>query len=173
MGQAAVTSATRDVAQAGALAGAIFGALVGADPFDVRNRTAWVKDVDYIAIALWVGAVLLFLFVAAAAARLWMPLVVAGAAGLLTMAALVAVPFAFSEDHDNVALRLAPQEQRAISALCHVTTTPLRGRIKTQTLEATFVVVERIPQERGATCDTIRIPATAILALQEHPATGK
>jgi hypothetical protein len=127
VGQAAVTSTTRDIAQAGALAGAIFGALVGADPFDVRNRTAWVKNVDYIAIALWVGAVLLFLFVAAAAARLWMALLVAGAAGVLTMAALIAVPFDFSEDHDDVALRLTPQAQRAISDLCHVTTTPLRG----------------------------------------------
>jgi hypothetical protein len=60
--QAKLTPTTRDLAQAGTLAGAILGAPVGADPFDVRNRTAWVKDVDYFAIALWVAAVLLFLF---------------------------------------------------------------------------------------------------------------
>jgi hypothetical protein len=85
------------------------------------------------------------------------------------MVALIAVPFGSTEDHDDVALKLAPQEQRAISELCHVTTTPLRGRVKTQTLGEAFIVVERIPQERGATCDTVRVPATAVLAVQEHP----
>jgi hypothetical protein len=178
--EAKPTPATRDLAQAGTVAGAIFGALVGADPFDIRHRTSWVKTVDYVAIALWVAAVLLFLLTAAPRAsagpprlserlRLRLALLTAGAAGLLTIVALIAVPMPFSADYDNVALSLAPQEQRAISELCHVTTTPLQGRVQTQTFGDAFVVVEGIPTQAGARCDAVRIPATGILAVEEHP----
>jgi hypothetical protein len=52
----------RDLAQAGTLAAAILAALVSADPFDARNRASWVRHLDYIAIALWVAALVLFLF---------------------------------------------------------------------------------------------------------------
>jgi hypothetical protein len=177
--QAKPSAATRDLAQAGALAGAIFAALVGADPFDVRHRTWWVRTADYVAVAFWVGAVLLFLFAAASrggtttrfheGVRVRIALLAAAAAGGLTMLALIAVPMGFSEDQDNVALSLTEPEQRAIAALCRVATAPLDGSVKTETLADAFVVVERIPQTHGARCDTVRVPASGILAIQEHP----
>src|SRR5262249_1745474 len=37
-----------------------------ADPFDIRHRTQAVQRLDYVAIALWIIAVLLFLYAAAA-----------------------------------------------------------------------------------------------------------
>src|SRR6185295_8408698 len=50
----------RELAQAASISGAIFAAIVGADPFDIRHRSHWVQVVDYVAILLWVVAVLIF-----------------------------------------------------------------------------------------------------------------
>ena len=51
----------RDSAPVAAITGAILAAFVAADPFDVTHRFRWAQDVDYLAITLWIAAVLAFM----------------------------------------------------------------------------------------------------------------
>jgi len=183
-----------DLAQAGTLAAAILAALVSADPFDARNRASWVRYGDYLAIALWIGAVVLFLVAGAtqdgvARQRGWRSLStsyraalgMAGLAGLITIGAIAVVPFDISEDHDMVAVRLTIPTEGAISALCGIPVSPLIGEIPTRTLSEKFVTVALTTPTPTPTssvpptpttrrpCDAIRIPVSAVLGLQEHP----
>lgn len=165
----------RDLAGAASIAGAIFGALVGADPFDIHNRARSVQYLDYVAIALWAAALLLFLFAIAplqrrvsSAWRLKSALVVAAGAGALTVVALAVVPFGFSEDKDSVALKLAPNTRQRVDELCGTTGAPLRGKIPTTSLADEFVIFA-FQKETRLGCDTIRIPRAGILVLEEHP----
>jgi hypothetical protein len=161
----------RDLAQAASLAGAILAAIVGADPFDIRHRSHWVQDIDYVAIVLWVIAVVLFLLVLARPGRLvLLRLAVAGAVGaaVLTVVALLTLPFGVSLDKDFVELRLAPKERHALDRLCGTKGIPLRGSVPTSSLESTFVVFS-FESSIAVRCDDVRIPSAAILAIREHP----
>ncbi len=165
----------RDLAGAASIAGAIFGALVGADPFDIHNRARFIQYFDYVAIALWAAALLLFLFAivpfqrpVSSASRLTSALVVAAAAGALTVVALAVVPFGFSEDKDSVALKLAPSTRQRVDELCGTSGESLRGEIPTTSLADEFVIFAFRKKTRLG-CDTIRIPRAAILVLEEHP----
>ena len=163
------------MAGAASIAGAIFAALVGADPFDIHHRARFVQYFDYVAIALWAAALLLFLFAivpfqrpVSSAWRLRSALVVAAVAGALTVGALAVVPFGFSEDKDSVALKLAPSTRQRVDELCGTTGEPLRGKIPTTSLADEFVIFA-FQKETRLGCDTIRIPRAGILVLEEHP----
>jgi hypothetical protein len=177
----------RDLAQAASLSGAIFAALVGADPFDIRHRSHWVQDIDYVAIAVWVLAVVLFLLTLAAAGRqsrrptvgrlesaakhvtlLRLAVLSAIAAGVLTIIALSTLPFGVALDHDSVRLLLAPKERQALDHLCGTKGTPLRGSIPTSSLESAFVVFT-FEHKTALGCDSVRIPTSGILTIREHP----
>ena len=164
----------RDLAQAASLAGAIFAAIVGADPFDIRHRSHWVQDIDYVAIALWVLAVVLFLLVLAELGPVvrghLLRLAVAGAAAaaVLTIVALLTLPFGVALDRDFVQLRLAPNDRQALDRMCGTKGRPLLGSVPTSSLESTFVIVTFKPAT-ALGCDDVRIPSAGILAIREHP----
>jgi hypothetical protein len=172
----------RERAEAGALAGAIFATLVGADPFDLRSRSHLIRVVDYVAIALWIVAALLFLYVragpdaksdSAEGQRLVFALAATGAAGALTIAALIVTGFNFSLDRDEVALVLTRAEQNALKQLCPLKRPrkPVVGKITTNTLDSNFVIFDVTgPLEKTQTTDgscSVRIPRSAILSFRE------
>jgi hypothetical protein len=179
--------AQRDLAQAASLAGAVFAAVVGADPFDIRHRSHWVQDIDYVAIAAWVLAVVLFLLTLAqpgpqlavparsrlqsATGRLTLPtlaLASAVVAAALTVIALLTLPFGVALDHDFVALELAAKDRQALDRLCGTAGLPLRGSIPTSSLERPFVVFS-FEHKTSRGCDDVRIPSSGILLIREHP----
>ena len=163
------------VAQIGSIVGAIFAALVGADPFDIRHRTHPVRTIDYVAIALWVLAVVLFLVAAArpASKALTAAIGTVAAAGLLTVAALIITPWGFTVDRDRVLIVPTKAESREILALCRKSGSPYRlrlvGRVETLTLDDNFVVFDLPKKPAHSPCGTIRIPKDAILTIVEHP----
>jgi hypothetical protein len=163
---------TPDIAQVGALSAAILAALIGADPLDLRSRTNWVKALDYTAFSFWIITVVLFMLVLAfpTGRRHLLRLGVAAAigAGLLTIIALSLLPFHFSEDRDTVALVLTGPSRSALDKLCGTTGKTLRGSIPTATLGNSFVTLN-LDAASSTTCDAVRIPASAILAIREHP----
>ncbi len=172
---AAADDRAPDVAQAGAISAAILAALIGADPLQLRTRTIWVKALDYGAFSLWIVAVVLFVLLLAlprrrpgGSARMAFATGAAGAACVLTVAALVLLPFHFTQDVDTVALRLAAPDRAALDRLCGTAGKPLYGTIPTATLDDPFVTVH-LSRRSSAECDEVRIPAGAILALREHP----
>jgi hypothetical protein len=161
------------VAQIGSIVGAIFAALVGADPFDVRHRTHAVRWLDYVVIALWVLAVVLFLIAAArsAARALTAAIVTVAVAGALTVLALIVTPLGWTVDRDSVLIVPSKLESRAILALCRKDpANPLRllGSVQTFTLDDDFVVFD-FRKQANSRCGTIRIPRDAILTIVEHP----
>jgi len=171
-----------EVAQAGSIAGAIFAALVGADPFDIRNRSHAVQKVDYVAIALWVVAVVLFLLAAAVPAReesprtrmLELALGTTAVAGAATAVTLLLTAFGFSVDRDTVLLRTTRMQSAAIDALCGKHPgNPVRlyGSIPTYTLDGSFLIFDfgGHKDADNSRCGTVRIPTAAVLAVQEHP----
>ena len=171
------------VAQAGSLAGAIFAALVGADPLDIRTRSHVVQKLDYAAIALWVAAVVAFLLGAAIpededfrGTVILAALVTTVVAGAATAVALLLTAFGFSVDSDRVLLRVSSNESKEIAALCAATpgepTPALYGRVKTYTLDKSFLVFDfpcTSPTSPRCTQKTIRIPSDAVAAILEDP----
>jgi hypothetical protein len=175
-----------EVAQAGSIAGAIFAALVGADPFDIRNRAHVVQKLDYVAIALWVTAVVLFLVAAAAltwqeALRMRMLELALGTtavAGAATAVALLLTGFGFSFDTDPVLLRTTAAEASAITAMCRDRpreAVVLYGSVRTSTLKESFLTFtfdDDDPEAKAVSnskCNTVRVPTDAVLAVCEDP----
>jgi hypothetical protein len=160
------------IAQIGSIVGAIFAALVGADPFDIRHRERAVRLLDYLAIALWILAVVLFLIAAARSTSKVLAAAIAtvAVAGGLTVLALLFTAGHWSVDRDQVLILPTKAESRAIGALCHETGKSLwlRGSVQTSTLDDSFVVLD-FSGSANSVSGTIRIPRDSIITIVEHP----
>jgi hypothetical protein len=169
-----------DIAQAGAITGAIFAALLAADPLEIRTRASWVRYFDYLAFALWIAAVVLFVLVVAAPdrsglrsrdgeLRVGIPALVTALAGGLTVVALILSVTHWSADTDTVALALTRRTRAAIDRLCGTAgKRPLRGKIETATLRDQVITITLTPKTPNG-CDQVRIQASSIIAFREHP----
>ena len=75
----------------------------------------------------------------------------------------------WSADTDQVAVALAPRTRAAVDRLCGTASQgPLRGRIETATLGDQIVTITLKPRTKKG-CDQIRVQASSIIVLREHP----
>ena len=91
------------------------------------------------------------------------------AATIATIVALTAVASNVSLDRDKVALRLTPLERHAVDELCGTQKLGhLRGTVPTPSLENAFIIFKFAEKTRRG-CDELRIPASGIRLIEEHP----
>jgi hypothetical protein len=180
-------------AKSASLVVAIVTFLVGADPLDIRNGSHVFRPVDYIAIGLWIVAIVLFLGAQALAegkrehrfrghtfifddakASLVAAVVVSGIAGALTISAVVAKALGRADDRDLVLLRVTSVERARFQLSCgeHAR---LYGTVRTADFNNELIVLklstgkDDVSETAKPHCDDIRVPRSAILTVVEHP----
>lgn len=126
--RSALGDSVHERAKSASLVVAILTILVGADPLDIRNSSHLFRKVDYIAIAFWILALLLFLAAQALSegtrggsldygdVALPTALVAATVAGGLTIAAVTAKALGQADDHDTVWLKVTERERAEFEA---------------------------------------------------------
>lgn len=172
-------------AKSASLVVAIVTILVGADPLDIRNSSHLFRKVDYIAIAFWILALLLFLAAQALSegtrggsldygeVALLAAVVAATLAGGLTIAAVTAKAVGKADDRDTVWLKVTARERAKFEAACG-SDARLYGTVRTASFNDDFIAVKltqlRHPHPKPPKgCDDVRVPRSEIVTVIEHP----